>query len=131
MTCTKCSLHPSRSNHSWCKVCLLESAKNWRREHKLKTTSEERTRQNKSYMLKTKYEMTLEEYESRLTSQNNRCKICKSAQAGGPANVFVVDHDHKTNQVRGLLCMPCNILLGMAKDSTETLSNAINYLTVK
>ena len=126
--CTKCGLHPSRSKHSWCKGCLLQSAKKWREEYKAKTTPEERTRKNKSYMLKTKYEMTLDEYEKRLNDQNHRCKICGNTWAGGPANVFSVDHDHKTGQVRGLLCMACNILIGMAKDSTEILQNAIQYL---
>jgi hypothetical protein len=41
---------------------------------------------------------------------------------------FHVDHCHKTDKVRGLLCGPCNIMLGLAKDNEMLLANAILYL---
>lgn len=39
-----------------------------------------------------------------------------------------IDHNHITGKIRGLLCKQCNIGLGMFKDSTESLENAIEYL---
>jgi len=39
-----------------------------------------------------------------------------------------VDHDHCTKKVRGILCRQCNRLLGLFKDKTELLNNAIIYL---
>ena len=42
---------------------------------------------------------------------------------------WVVDHDHETGDVRGVLCNPCNIILGKAKDNPDILKNAANYLT--
>lgn len=39
-----------------------------------------------------------------------------------------VDHDHKTGKIRGLLCSPCNFILGFAKDEIEILTNAVAYL---
>ena len=41
---------------------------------------------------------------------------------------LVIDHDHATGVVRGLLCRECNLALGHAKDSIETLSRLIGYL---
>jgi hypothetical protein len=39
-----------------------------------------------------------------------------------------VDHDHKTLLVRGLLCRPCNDLLGHARDDPEFFTRAKVYL---
>jgi Recombination endonuclease VII len=39
-----------------------------------------------------------------------------------------VDHCHKTNKVRGILCNGCNIGLGSFKDDINLLKNAIKYL---
>jgi len=39
-----------------------------------------------------------------------------------------IDHDHRTGQVRGLLCHTCNAGLGMFKDNIELLHRAIMYL---
>ena len=39
-----------------------------------------------------------------------------------------VDHDHKTGQVRGLLCKGCNVALGETKDNVETLKGLIEYV---
>ncbi|MBA3357418.1 MAG: hypothetical protein H0U18_16060 [Pyrinomonadaceae bacterium] len=47
---------------------------------------------------------------------------------GGPGGRLMVDHDHKTWAIRGLLCCRCNSVIGYAKDNPETLRNAISYL---
>src|SRR5712691_2587507 len=39
-----------------------------------------------------------------------------------------VDHDHKTKRIRGLLCRPCNLALGNAKDDAATLRRLTAYL---
>jgi hypothetical protein len=39
-----------------------------------------------------------------------------------------IDHDHKTNKVRGILCNTCNAGLGMLGDSREGLERALRYL---
>lgn len=58
--------------------------------------------------------------------QGERCGICKNK----PASIrFAVDHDHQTDEVRGILCKRCNHdLLGGAHDSVEVLWRAITYL---
>ena len=75
--------------------------------------------------IKTRYGLTKEQYDTLLARQNNACAICKVPFIDTPC----VDHDHVTNITRGLLCDPCNQLLGKAKDSITVLQNAINYLS--
>jgi hypothetical protein len=50
------------------------------------------------------------------------CEIC------GLDSTLDADHNHITNQQRGLLCRSCNQMLGNAKDSTQTLHSAVQYL---
>jgi len=71
-----------------------------------------------------KYGLSPAQYAELLQKQVNLCAICHKTSK------LVVDHDHKTSQVRGLLCDPCNRMLGLAKDDPELLTNAIKYLQV-
>ena len=74
------------------------------------------------YLLKT-YNLTKENYEQLISTQNGKCAIC-----GKLTEKFDTDHDHITGRVRGLLCHSCNLLLGNAGDNIEILLNAIKYL---
>ena len=62
-----------------------------------------------------------------LQEQNNSCAICGINQSE-TVRKLSVDHNHETNQVRGLLCNACNLGLGQFKDSVVFLSYAIEYL---
>jgi hypothetical protein len=79
------------------------------------------------------FNITLEEYNSLKTQQNNRCAICDKEESSihkktGKIKDLAVDHCHKTGKIRGLLCWQCNTSLGKFEDSIELLTNAINYL---
>lgn len=50
---------------------------------------------------------------------DGKCAICLTL---GP---LCIDHDHKTGQVRGMLCRSCNVLLGNAKDDKAILNRAV------
>ena len=80
---------------------------------------------NKLYQKKAKYGLSEEEYKHLFIKQNNKCAICGESF---DFIVPVVDHNHNTGVVRGLLCSKCNTLLGMAKDNISILENAITYL---
>lgn len=60
--------------------------------------------------------------------QGGRCAICGGRPSTSGVR-FAVDHDHKTQAVRGILCSRCNHeLLGAAHDSLPILLRAVNYL---
>lgn len=61
-----------------------------------------------------------------LAKQDNKCAICQGTPEN-PKN-FHLDHCHKTNKIRGVLCFACNQALGSFKDSPDILRNAIRYL---
>jgi len=60
--------------------------------------------------------------------QDKRCAICR--RATGATRKLSVDHDHKTGQVRGLLCRPCNDMLGHLRDDVETAARIVRYLSL-
>jgi hypothetical protein len=79
-------------------------------------------------LLKQQYGLTLAEYEAMLAEQGGVCLICgRDPQTAGRERL-VVDHDHATGHVRGLLCHRCNQGLGWFGDSTELLASAARYL---
>lgn len=69
--------------------------------------------------------LTLAEYAAIALAQGGLCAICR-----GKPNVLglVVDHCHASGRRRGLLCARCNSVLGFAKDSTDILRAAVEYL---
>jgi hypothetical protein len=73
-----------------------------------------------------KYGVTVEWYKAQLEKQGGRCAICSIPQTECSRR-FAVDHDHQTNQARGLLCGLCNTQLGVIEDSVWT-ARATAYL---
>ena len=86
--------------------------------------------------IKSKYGLTSDMFASLLESQFGACAICagpphpvvRNVKRQGVVPQFVVDHDHSTGAIRGLLCHSCNSMLGMAKDSPANLRSAAHYL---
>lgn len=69
------------------------------------------------------------DFETMLKAQENKCAICGSADPNNNwAKHLVIDHCHKTNKIRGLLCAKCNRGLGYFDDSSEVLRKAVKYL---
>lgn len=69
-----------------------------------------------------RYGVEREEYEAILARQGGVCGIC------GRDEKLVIDHDHETGEIRGLLCHRCNFALGAVEDDIRILSRAIAYL---
>lgn len=76
------------------------------------------------YNLK-KYGLTPEIYYQTLLDQNNRCCICE--KEFNKKTKPVIDHCHKNNHFRGILCIGCNISLGHI-ERLGFLEKALIYL---
>jgi hypothetical protein len=123
------SLFPKANNKkrgfAWeCTMCKKEARDN----KKKSMSSEDWSLLHRSYYLKSAYGITLEEYNNKLKQQNHKCAICKTDEVDVMKQTLYVDHCHKTNKVRGLLCHPCNVSLGLLKENIEVLDNAKTYL---
>jgi recombination endonuclease VII len=77
------------------------------------------------YNLKKKYGLTPEAYQDLLQAQGGVCLICHQPPR---KRRLAVDHDHKTKQVRGLLCSRCNYALGRFYERSDWLQRAADYL---
>lgn len=98
----------SRSGlHSWCSRCLSKARSRY---HKKKCETD--PTHLKRHRLQRRYGITLEEFADLLTSQDGRCAICRSADPRIKSG-WAVDHNHATGEVRGLLCRPCNMVVGV------------------
>jgi hypothetical protein len=107
-----------RENREYC----IEQNKKWRSENK-----EYRLKYSREHSLK-KYGMTSADYERMALAQNNKCKICGNHKPNTLVVRFFIDHCHKTNIVRGLLCGSCNLGIGQFGDDTERMLRAIEYI---
>lgn len=76
----------------------------------------------RKWNLSTRYGISPDAWAALMQSQQGLCAICQT-----PPTRPVVDHDHATGKVRGILCHGCNIKLP-AVDDTEFLASALRYL---
>ncbi len=86
---------------------------------------------NKIIDLKKKFNLDYRDYLNMVEQQNNKCAICgneETAKFQGGVKTLSVDHNHKTKQVRGLLCFRCNLMVGFANEDVKILKSCINYL---
>ena len=98
--CVNCAVRPVSKPHVCCDICLEKKRINSMRKK-----------------IDPKY------YQSELIKQKGKCSIC-----GKEMVRVIIDHDHKTGKIRGLLCDKCNVALGFWKDDINTLHKAIEYL---
>lgn len=137
--CTLCkqdkelSEYPSRGGSqahllkSRCKTCLFREHKRWAEDNPERIR---KYRSKNSWTLAKRCarrgitpEQLLDTYER----QEECCAICKSHIELSDS---AIDHNHATQEFRGVLCKQCNRALGMFGDSINTLKNAVEYLEV-
>lgn len=69
------------------------------------------------------YGLSPEDYAILITSTDGKCEICLRQKR------LVIDHDHETGIVRGILCHGCNAALGIFGDTASGVEKALKYLT--
>ncbi len=127
--CTNCS--KIRGKIYYAKYNIKERAKLWRQNNKKKISTQRRLRYLKNkdkhfaQQIKRNFGLDMDTYLLLRNKQNNSCAICHKEQLRRRLNI---DHNHKNNLIRGLLCDGCNIALGLLKDNIELLRSAITYL---
>ena|SRR5437867_2203783 len=80
---------------------------------------------------KRKFGITIDDYQRMLDAQGGVCKICGRSSAENDKLTWgrlVIDHDHKTGRIRGILCKRCNYAIGLMEDSVDILKKAGEYL---
>lgn len=75
--------------------------------------------------LKTNYNLTVEQHQQMYLDQNGCCFICKTPI---PYNKVSTDHNHKTGEVRKLLCNTCNVFVGYIEKYSYLLPVVLNYI---
>lgn len=66
------------------------------------------------------------EDKKRALGDDAACELC-----GHKTTKLLIDHNHTTGVVRGLICRQCNVGIGCFNDSVEVLEKAIQYLTLR
>lgn len=121
--CSKCKVtkpasefnrHSKRKDglQNYCKGCSRAA---WKRDYHQKD-------HYLNVIIKNRYGLSRREYEEMLASQGGGCGIC------GTTDRLVVDHDHESGRVRGILCTSCNVSLGRLNEDVGVLRRMIDYL---
>ena len=146
--CSKCKINKPHSDYfkdnrrkigirCKCKECCKQETIDWRDKNRSEYNNyvaewraKNPERQHKTE-IKRRYSLSIEDYNSMLTKQKCKCKICgKQHDPSLKRGRLYVDHDHDTGKVRGLLCGPCNSAIGYFNHDIKIMAKAIQYMQV-
>jgi hypothetical protein len=82
------------------------------------------------YNLPVKYGISVAQFAEKLLAQGGKCACCNITfnMEGRASEKPCVDHNHKTDEVRGLLCGRCNLAAGNVNDSSLRAERLAVYL---
>ena len=132
--CKPCNLAAQRRRYEADPDAAKARVKRWQQENserlnayrRDRRTEPEVKRADRAGHLKRKYGITIEQYETLLAEQGGGCAIC--GRKPRPDISLHVDHDHRTGQLRGILCFRCNNALGDFDDDAGLLQQALGYV---
>lgn len=80
--------------------------------------------------LKRRYGITLVQYNAALAAQDWCCAACgdRCTHTSKGASAIHIDHDHATGKFRGLICVPCNLMVGSIEKKADRLALCQAYL---
>lgn len=148
MEIIKCSsCHKDKSNEDFsvksgkrnkqCKRCRIYFNTLWKnnpndytekRKQYYRDNKEKHQARNFKNSIRSKYRLSIEEYQRMLSDQKNQCAICGITFGKERNKLPCIDHSHQTNKVRALLCRKCNISLGLIESGFSEKAN--KYLRV-
>lgn len=124
--CCKCKFPKSFDDFYKNKSCKDGFHKQCKSCHTIKRQSKE---YNREYKLLSRYELTQEKFNIIFEFQDRRCAICRTSIPSKRG--WVIDHDHLTGEVRGILCHKCNLGIGLLLDNINVVYKAYDYLRIQ
>lgn len=122
--------------NSVCRDCLLDYQRELKKDPDAKIRASQSARnhyhngggkkKSSDARLRREYGISLAEKEEMVRQNKGLCPLCGSDD---PGRYWVVDHCHRTGNIRGVICDKCNKMLGLANDSISRLYGAIRYLS--
>ena len=76
-------------------------------------------------VISTRYGLKPEDVAAAIERQSGKCAICRETPSE-----LVVDHCHKTDRFRSMLCRHCNLVIGYARENPQILAASIAYLAL-
>lgn len=139
MSCQKCGYLNTLGNSTLCNKCYYKIPENRVKRRKrnleyVRKNREQRRRIMRKAHLKRRYGISVVEYDEMAKQQEYKCAICGRPEESHDDltnKTLCVDHNHKTGNVRGLLCRHCNILIGHMNDEPNIVDLAKQYLLEK
>jgi hypothetical protein len=129
--CKECSRAIRRAWYAANRDTAIANVRRWQQENRIEYNAKQRayrsTRRNveREGHLRRTFNMSQADYDEMLARQGGGCRICGKP----PKKISLhVDHDHETDEIRGLLCVGCNNALGQFHDDAGLLIRAISYL---
>jgi hypothetical protein len=87
-----------------CKACYQQT---WRKNN---------PETHKLYRIKYSYGLSEDGFNDLMAHQQGKCAICSVVFTAKGKTRPIIDHDHNTEEVRGLLCYRCNLYLTAIED---------------
>ncbi len=109
-----------------CKACHRECGRIFYEKIKLDPARLAKRRERAHYLALKRNGIKVEEYLAAVADQNGVCAICHNPPRLGQK--LYADHDHKTGQFRGALCIGCNIGIGVFYDNPDLFRRASEYI---
>lgn len=128
--CRVCNSEANRRYGTKNKAKLLKKSTDWR--HKNPDLTKYYARRSH---LKIKFDISPEEADKLINeTHGGKCDICCTLDEtytdsrGRQRHKLVIDHDHTSKKIRGVLCGDCNSGIGLLGDDPKRLSKAVEYL---
>ena len=106
-----------------CRICEGRQ----RRKRKVPNTPERLEQMRRARFIR-EYGITPEQYDQMVEDRQGRCDICGELPQDNRGSKLHIDHVEGTKIVRGLLCLTCNVGIGMLKHNLKRIKRAYHYL---